>query len=86
LTLSAALAAGMTVDPACRGLLAEFPAYTWEPERASGESSDAPIKAHDDACDALRYAVMAHALPDEPGILGYYRRLAAEAEAAPSGT
>jgi hypothetical protein len=82
LTLSTALAAGMTVDPACWGLLAKLPADTWKPERASCESSDAPIKAHDDACDALRYAVMAHALPDEPGILGYYRRLDAEAGAA----
>jgi hypothetical protein len=41
--------------------------------------ADAPAKAHDDACDALRYAVMAHAAP-EPGILTLYKRLAAEME------
>jgi hypothetical protein len=73
--VSAAIAAGMTVDPACSGLLAELPAYTWKPERGSGELADAPVKAHDDACDALRYAVMAHGAP-EPGFLTYWKRLA----------
>ena len=72
-----AIGAGMTVDPSCSGLLSEMPAYTWKLERGSGETSDAPLKAHDHACDALRYAVMAHALPSQPGILGYYQRLAA---------
>jgi hypothetical protein len=42
--------------------------------------ADVPTKAHDDACDALRYAVMAHGAP-EPGILTYLKSLAAEAEA-----
>lgn len=79
--VSAAIAAGMTVDPSCAGLLAELPAYTWKAERASGELSDAPLKAHDDACDALRYAVMAHQPPAEPGFLTYVKRLASEASA-----
>lgn len=74
--VSAAIAAGMTVDPSCAGLLAEMPAYAWKPERGSGEMADAPAKAHDDACDALRYAVMAHAAP-EPAIITLYKRLAA---------
>jgi hypothetical protein len=28
--------------------------------------ADVPVKAHDDACDALRYAVMAFAPSDNP--------------------
>jgi PBSX family phage terminase large subunit len=61
-----AIAHGMTVDPSCVGLLAEMPGYTWKPERATGEMADAPVKAHDDACDALRYGVMAFAPSDNP--------------------
>jgi PBSX family phage terminase large subunit len=76
--VSAAIAAGLTVDPSCTGLLAEMPGYAWKPERGSGEMADAPIKAHDDACDALRYAVMAHVAPGH-GMLAYMRSLAAEA-------
>ena len=53
-----AIAAGLTVDPSCRGLLAELPNYHWAPERASGGLRDEPVKLDDDACDALRYAVM----------------------------
>jgi len=79
--VSAAIAAGMTVDPSCTGLIAELPGYAWKAERGSGELADAPTKAHDDACDALRYAVMAHCAP-EPAIITLYKQLAAEAEAA----
>lgn len=61
-----AIAHGMTVDPSCTGLLAEMPGYSWKPERGTGEMADAPVKAHDDACDALRYAVMAFAPSDNP--------------------
>jgi PBSX family phage terminase large subunit len=63
--VSSAIAAGMTVDPSCRGLLAEMPGYAWKPERGTGETADIPLKAHDDACDALRYAVMAHVGPSD---------------------
>jgi hypothetical protein len=57
-----------------------MPGYAWKPERGTGEMADAPVKAHDDACDALRYAVMAHVAP-EPAIITLYKRLAAEAQA-----
>jgi PBSX family phage terminase large subunit len=83
--VTAAIAAGMTVDPSCVGLLAEMPGYSWKPERGSGEMTDVPVKAHDDACDALRYAVMAHNAP-EPGIIGLYRHLVAEATAKQTGS
>lgn len=53
-----ALKAGMTVDPDCAGLLSEIPGYTWQPNRAGG-FHERPIEINDDACDALRYAVIA---------------------------
>jgi len=53
-----AIREGLTVDPACLGLLGELPGYTWAPNRAGG-FHERPIDHHDDACDALRYAVMA---------------------------
>jgi len=56
--VSTAIGAGLTVDPSCRGLLAELPNYHWAPERATGGLRDQPTKLDDDACDALRYAVM----------------------------
>lgn len=56
--VATALKAGMTVSPRCMGLLGEIPGYTWEPNRAGG-FKEQPIKINDDACDALRYAVMA---------------------------
>lgn len=56
-----ALRGGMTVDPSCTQLLAEVPGYTWAPDRKSGGSGflEKPIEVNDDACDALRYAIMA---------------------------
>lgn len=48
---------GMTVDPSCAGLLAEMPGYTWAPDR-SGGFRERPVEVGDDACDALRYAVI----------------------------
>jgi phage terminase large subunit len=58
--------AGMLISPGCRGLLDEIPGYTWKPNRAGGFYEE-PIDAHDDACDALRYAVMAlEPNPDNP--------------------
>ena len=50
---------GLTVHPSCQGLLSEIPAYTWAPNK-SGGFHDRPIDINDDACDALRYAVMAY--------------------------
>lgn len=49
---------GLTVSPACGGLLGELPGYTWAPNRAGG-FHERPIELNDDACDALRYAVIA---------------------------
>ncbi len=48
---------GMLVDPSCKQLLAEIPGYTWMPARGGGYQ-ERPIEINDDACDALRYAVM----------------------------
>ena len=53
-----AIRGAMLVNPACHGLLAELPAYTWAPNKAGG-FHERPIDINDDACDALRYAVMA---------------------------
>lgn len=61
-----AMRAGMTVDPSCTGLLSELPGYTWQPQRGGGYR-EVPVEEGDDACDALRYAVMEYeASPDNP--------------------
>jgi hypothetical protein len=52
-----AIAHGLTVAPACSGLLSEMPGYVWMPARGGG-LQERPIEVGDDACDALRYAVM----------------------------
>ncbi|MFI4978550.1 MAG: phage terminase large subunit [Solirubrobacterales bacterium] len=52
-----AIRLGMTVDPACTGLLNEMPGYTWQPQHGGG-FREVPIEINDDACDALRYGVM----------------------------
>lgn len=64
--VAAAMRQGMTIDPACNGLLTELPNYRWAPERSTGGFKDKPVEEGDDACDALRYAVMALA---EAGVL-----------------
>ena len=51
------IAAGMTVDPRCIGLLGELPGYTWASNRAG--FLEKPIDVNDDAADALRYGVVA---------------------------
>ena len=56
--VAAAIKDGMTVDPRCSGLLGELPSYTWAPDRKGG-LQERPVEINDDACDALRYAVMA---------------------------
>lgn len=53
-----ALRSGMLVSPSCDQLLTEVPGYTWKPQRGGG-FQEVPIDINDDACDALRYAVMA---------------------------
>jgi len=49
---------GLMIDSSCQGLLNEIPGYIWQTDRASGQPKDIPVKLGDDACDALRYAVM----------------------------
>lgn len=56
--VATAMKQGLTIDPACEGLLEELPAYRWAPQRTTGGLKDEPLKENDDACDALRYAVM----------------------------
>lgn len=57
-TVALAIKQGMTIDPRCAGLLDELPGYRWAPQRTTGGLKDEPLKENDDACDALRYAVM----------------------------
>lgn len=52
-----ALRDGMLIDPSCTQLLSEIPGYTWKPRKGGG-FDEVPIEVNDDACDALRYAVM----------------------------
>lgn len=56
--VASAIAAGMTISPDCQGLLGEIPGYTWAPDRLGG-FKEKPIDVNDDACDALRYGIMA---------------------------
>ncbi len=56
-SVSEAIARGMTVDPACAGLLSEIPGYTWQTNRLGVQEK--PVEVGDDACDALRYGVIA---------------------------
>ncbi len=56
--VASAIKGGMTVSPDCTGLLGEIPGYTWKPNRGGGFKEE-PIDINDDACDALRYGVMA---------------------------
>ena len=51
--------ARLTVDPACEHLRREFSAYIWD-EKAQRRGEDAPLKQHDHALDALRYAAYTH--------------------------
>ena len=66
--VATAIKQGMTIDPACTGLLGELPNYRWAPDRSTGNLKEKPVEEGDDACDALRYAVMALA---EAGVLLY---------------
>ena len=75
--VAVAITDGMTIDPTCAGLLSEMPGYTWAPTRLGG-FHEKPIEVNDDACDALRYAVMAF-VPDPANPWG---RLAGKAVVA----
>jgi phage terminase large subunit len=48
----------MTIAPSCGGLLGELPGYTWAKDK-SGGFHEKPIDINDDACDALRYGIVA---------------------------
>jgi phage terminase large subunit-like protein len=65
--LTTAIADGLTVDPACANLIGEFESYRY-PDGTRTES-DKPIKDHDHALDALRYAVMHLSAPSLAGRL-----------------
>jgi PBSX family phage terminase large subunit len=41
----------------CRGLIDEFPGYSWDDDEAKKRGIDKPIKADDHSLDALRYGV-----------------------------
>jgi PBSX family phage terminase large subunit len=56
--VSMAIASGMTIAPSCAGLLGELPGYTWAKDK-SGGFHEKPIDINDDACDALRYGIVA---------------------------
>ena len=60
--VASAFADMMTIDPGCSGLLGELPGYIWQTDR-SGGFKEKPVEVNDDACDALRYGVMAHKVP-----------------------
>lgn len=59
--VTTALAEGLTIDPSCVNLIAEFESYSY-PEGGRVEK-DAPIKQNDHALDALRYIVSGEAEP-----------------------
>ena len=55
------------MDPSCINLVAEFESYRY-PDGTRTES-DKPVKDHDHALDALRYAVMHLSAPSLAGRL-----------------
>ncbi|MCC6314202.1 MAG: terminase [Thermomicrobiales bacterium] len=60
----------LTIDPSCENLITEFESYRYPDGRR--DNSDIPVKEHDHAMDALRYAVMALTTPlDESGVVYY---------------
>lgn len=65
--VTTALADGLTVSPTCTNLVSEFESYRY-PDGTRSES-DKPIKDHDHALDALRYAVMHLSAPGLAGRL-----------------
>ena len=71
-----AIAGGMTISPRCTGLLGEMPGYVWAKDR-SGAFREHPVEINDDACNALRYGVMAFepAPLETPQIVIYEERV-----------
>jgi PBSX family phage terminase large subunit len=49
----------VTIHKDCTNLIREIEGYVWDPS-ASKKGRDEPLKKHDHAIDALRYAVMTH--------------------------
>ena len=49
----------LRVTRSCKHLLSELDSYAWE-EKARDKGQDVPMKKHDHACDALRYALYTH--------------------------
>lgn len=47
----------LLISDRCQGLIKELPGYSWSP-KATEKGEDAPIKANDHSCDALRYSVI----------------------------
>lgn len=80
-----AIALGLTISPACDGLLLEIPDYTWAKDRSTDGFKEKPIEIGDDACDALRYLAMG---ARDAGYMAWLRaereRLAAERAATPA--
>ncbi len=46
----------LRVHRSCTGLIDEIPGYVWDPKKTE-DGIDAPLKADDHSCDALRYAI-----------------------------
>jgi PBSX family phage terminase large subunit len=46
----------LRIHRSCTGLLSELPGYVWD-IKATEAGQDAPLKADDHSCDALRYAI-----------------------------
>ncbi|MBQ8508056.1 MAG: PBSX family phage terminase large subunit [Clostridia bacterium] len=58
--VSSAIDAGvLMIHPRCKHLIDEIQGYAWDP-KAQERGEDKPVKTNDHACDALRYALMAH--------------------------
>lgn len=47
----------LTIDPSCVNLIAEFETYAYPEKRPDQNEQENPIKEHDHALDALRYAL-----------------------------
>ncbi len=55
--VSALLSGGLLIiSDKCTELIREIPGYVWS-EKATALGKDEPVKANDDCCDALRYAI-----------------------------
>lgn len=56
-TMSSLLATGnLLVADRCKGLIGEFPGYSWDP-KATAKGEDKPLKVADHSLDSLRYAI-----------------------------